>query len=310
MNYMRRALSKNSKPSITVHRASAGKQFTGGKSSQSCASKVRHRLRRGYFRPRHTQRTSSPTLRSLAAWKMFCTECGTNLNEDAKFCTGCGAKTKAAQAAEPKLEIELCENCGAKLNEGAEFCTSCGTKKGESGEAPKDANDSKPLPPGSAPYADAPLGYIGEDGQWHVTIPHNMPKDEEGDFAFFTITPDRRYASVAIVQDPDVGPGDVVVLPLPPQIDETKLKFPPFKCLMPELDEEEIENGWDVFAPDGKTRVRLYPPVGVKMGEEFWVEVEKDGGCCDLSQEQQGCLCVACLCAVKISLSAVRAIFL
>lgn len=241
---------------------------------------------------------------------MFCTECGTNLNEDAKFCTGCGAKTKAAQAAEPKLEIELCENCGAKLNDGAEFCTSCGTKKGESGEAPKDANDSKPLPPGSAPYADAPLGYVGEDGQWHVTIPHNMPKDEEGDFAFFTITPDRRYAAVSVVQDPDVGPGDVIVLPLPPPIDETKLKFPPFKCLMPELDEEEIENGWDVFAPDGKTRVRLYPPVGVKMGEEFWVEVEKDGGCCDLSQEQQGCLCVACLCAVKISLSAVRAIFL
>ena len=121
---------------------------------------------------------------------MFCTECGTNLNEDAKFCTGCGAKTKAAQGAEPKLEIELCENCGAKLNEGAEFCTSCGTKKGESGEAPKDANDSKPLPPGSAPYADAPLGYVGEDGQWwHVIIPHNMPKYEEGDFAFafFTI---------------------------------------------------------------------------------------------------------------------------
>jgi len=259
---------------------------------------------------RHTQRTSSPTFRSLAAWKMFCTECGTNLNEDAKFCTGCGAKTKAAEAAEPKIEIELCENCGAKLNEGAEFCTSCGTKKGESGDAPKDTNDSKPLPPGSAPYADTPLGYVGEDGQWYVTIPHNMPPhSEEGDFAFWTITPDRRYVPVH-VQNPDVGPGDVVVFPLPPEVDETKLKFPPFKCLMPELDEEEIENGWDVFAPDGKTRVRLYPPVGVKMGEEFWVEVQKDGGSCDLSQEQQGCLCVACLCAVKISLSAVRAIFL
>ena len=147
---------------------------------------------------------------------MFCTECGTKLNEDAKFCTECGAKTKAAQAAEPKMEIELCEICGAKLNEGAEFCTNCGTKTGESGEAPKDANDSKPLPPGSAPYADTPLGWVGEDGQWHVPIPHNIDQ-EAGDIAFFTITPDRRYAAVS-VQDPDIGPGDVVVLPLPPQI--------------------------------------------------------------------------------------------
>ena len=61
---------------------------------------------------------------------MFCTKCGTNLNEDAKFYKECGAKTEDENAApleaapaveEPKKEIELCDKCGAKLAEGSDF---------------------------------------------------------------------------------------------------------------------------------------------------------------------------------------------
>ena len=51
-----------------------------------------------------------------------CSNCGSSLSNDAKFCSGCGTK----------IERELkCSNCGALLAENAKFCMECGTKVGE-----------------------------------------------------------------------------------------------------------------------------------------------------------------------------------
>lgn len=52
----------------------------------------------------------------------ICSNCGSSLSNDAKFCPECGTK----------IERELkCSNCGALLAENAKFCMECGTKVGE-----------------------------------------------------------------------------------------------------------------------------------------------------------------------------------
>ncbi|WP_407381258.1 M48 family metallopeptidase [Methanobrevibacter sp.] len=50
---------------------------------------------------------------------LFCPNCGVNIKEGDAFCTSCGFK----------LTDELkCSNCGQKVNEGDVFCTNCGNK--------------------------------------------------------------------------------------------------------------------------------------------------------------------------------------
>lgn len=52
--------------------------------------------------------------------KVRCPSCGALNNENAKFCSECGAK----------LGPKCCPNCGAEIAPGAKFCGECGTKIG------------------------------------------------------------------------------------------------------------------------------------------------------------------------------------
>lgn len=69
-----------------------------------------------------------------------CPSCGAALAENAKFCSGCGAKVE-----EPEIEVveadvvPPCSNCGAELEPGAAFCNQCGTKVEVPAEEPAPA---------------------------------------------------------------------------------------------------------------------------------------------------------------------------
>lgn len=49
----------------------------------------------------------------------FCSNCGNQLREDAKFCNSCGSPQV--------VESNLCPNCGKNLEENEKFCSSCGS---------------------------------------------------------------------------------------------------------------------------------------------------------------------------------------
>ena len=52
---------------------------------------------------------------------MYCTNCGSKLEEDALFCTKCGTHKDSTD------KYLYCENCGSKITEDSAFCTGCGT---------------------------------------------------------------------------------------------------------------------------------------------------------------------------------------
>ncbi len=51
---------------------------------------------------------------------MFCTQCGSQLEEAAAFCPKCGSKV-SGPSTKP-----VCVQCGAEVGPGAEFCAKCG----------------------------------------------------------------------------------------------------------------------------------------------------------------------------------------
>ncbi len=53
---------------------------------------------------------------------MFCSNCGNQIDDDALFCTKCGAKLSE------KHNESFCEKCSSKLDDDALFCTKCGNK--------------------------------------------------------------------------------------------------------------------------------------------------------------------------------------
>lgn len=98
---------------------------------------------------------------------MFCTQCGTQLPDGSKFCTGCGAKIEVAPAPaaapqpEPAVEeapvveetpaVEakktFCTSCGRELPAGTKFCTGCGSKVEAPVAAPQpEAKVEEPAP--------------------------------------------------------------------------------------------------------------------------------------------------------------------
>ncbi len=54
---------------------------------------------------------------------MKCSNCGTEIADNAVFCPSCGAK----QAKQPQNR-PVCRSCGAPLKAGARFCPACGAK--------------------------------------------------------------------------------------------------------------------------------------------------------------------------------------
>lgn len=70
---------------------------------------------------------------------MVCNQCGTSLEEEAKFCHVCGAKIE-----KEVNQKKYCVNCGAELH--GRFCTSCGQAAvGDS----LSTNSGQPIPSGS-----------------------------------------------------------------------------------------------------------------------------------------------------------------
>lgn len=167
-------------------------------------------------------------------------------------------------------------------------------------------------------FGNTPLG-VEKDGKWHVTVPSNFP---QGGFkgwsncAFMTVTPDRRYAP-AVCKDPNVGPGDTFVIDLPKVPAEHTVQV--IRVVMPQLLDYETlqqyemstaeasakaggccgggvdERGWFINTHKPEA-MRLFPPVGVKPGEEFFVEVPRSRVCCMYeSQVPAWIFCLWCL---------------
>ena len=53
---------------------------------------------------------------------MKCKNCGSEIEEDAKFCNNCGYKTEVPR---------ICPNCGNEIKHGINFCGSCGAQLSE-----------------------------------------------------------------------------------------------------------------------------------------------------------------------------------
>jgi len=62
------------------------------------------------------------TVETDSTTKVFCTECGVELNSDQKFCHQCGSSTVVEE------KPTTCSNCQEKIKEGMAFCTNCGQK--------------------------------------------------------------------------------------------------------------------------------------------------------------------------------------
>ena len=55
-----------------------------------------------------------------------CRNCGSEIEDDARFCQVCGTPVEEMNIAEEKQEAGFCSNCGNPLRPGAKFCGSCG----------------------------------------------------------------------------------------------------------------------------------------------------------------------------------------
>jgi predicted nucleic acid-binding Zn ribbon protein len=93
---------------------------------------------------------------------MFCSQCGTNLPDNAAFCPSCGTRQAVAAAAAPQAAPQpvqpprpaqppqppvptVCPACGSAVQPGRRFCTRCGASM--TGEAP--ARRARPRASGS-----------------------------------------------------------------------------------------------------------------------------------------------------------------
>lgn len=53
-----------------------------------------------------------------------CSDCGTELGPNVKFCPNCGKSTKDINKTS---SVKFCPNCGTELNAGVRFCPNCGS---------------------------------------------------------------------------------------------------------------------------------------------------------------------------------------
>lgn len=65
---------------------------------------------------------------------MKCSNCGSEILDDAQYCGICGQETKGI----------LCPNCGVSLKQGLFFCPSCGVKLKEKTQPPIEVRKEEP----------------------------------------------------------------------------------------------------------------------------------------------------------------------
>ena len=56
---------------------------------------------------------------------VLCKNCGTQVNDDVKFCQNCGSEI-VHENSENANKTKFCANCGFKMDENVKFCPSCG----------------------------------------------------------------------------------------------------------------------------------------------------------------------------------------
>ena len=81
---------------------------------------------------------------------MFCTNCGTKIDDGCRFCVSCGQDIEQKVTDDRQKEEEhtitetLCSKCGMKLSDGVKFCIKCGAAVEI--EASPQPVDPKPIP--------------------------------------------------------------------------------------------------------------------------------------------------------------------
>ena len=73
-----------------------------------------------------------------------CQNCGTELEDGAKFCKNCGSQIIEKQDENKEdAEFKICDNCGFKVDEDIKFCPKCGSKVTEKQDADSTAQEFK-----------------------------------------------------------------------------------------------------------------------------------------------------------------------
>lgn len=85
----------------------------------------------------------------------FCDQCGTQLNENGKYCSACGAPVPL----DPPPPQPVCSGCGEPLEDGAAFCCYCGTQQTSVYPAPAPVTDTTPV--NAVPTAQATPSHSG-----------------------------------------------------------------------------------------------------------------------------------------------------
>lgn len=112
----------------------------------------------------------------------FCTNCGAELNDGMKFCSGCG--TPVPQQEEKK---NICSNCGAEIKDGMKFCSSCGTPAGggtDNNETVGFAEvmgmqSGNTIPDVQANYESSQYNTGAQSGQFSQSQPTQIPVQEQ-----------------------------------------------------------------------------------------------------------------------------------
>ena len=108
---------RNEGPSSTLMGAGMGLGMgfgVGGAFNQGMQSIAQNTMN---FSNQPPTNTAAPA--AAAAPKILCKNCGSELQEGAKFCMNCGEKVVLGT---------VCPDCGATIPEGAKFCMNCGKK--------------------------------------------------------------------------------------------------------------------------------------------------------------------------------------
>lgn len=75
---------------------------------------------------------------------VICQNCGTELEDGAKFCKNCGSQIIEKQDENKEdTKFKICDNCGFKMDEDIKFCPKCGSKVTEKQDADSTAQEFK-----------------------------------------------------------------------------------------------------------------------------------------------------------------------